>query len=287
MVDWVLERKDQAGEFNATLSNEKGVANFANRQDYDLFNLVHILRQFDLKRAEELLMRRPALRAMIERFPEGRASMGNNFSSSMSSGSGATENGARMQLEGFANSRAEVALAALREDPQKALDAVASIPLPERQAEVLGRVAASLGEEDPEKVRSVLNRATKLLSDVKEPALRTEPWLHMAKAAHGIKDDHAAWDYLERAMDDVVALYRLDTDEKQGNLAIREVWPSTQAGRRVIASATKMYGVDAEPFLVKIADPEIALLARIEMAQILLGRSPSQGGTGFRRSFIK
>ena len=45
-----------------------------------------------------------------------------------------------------------------------------------------------------------------------------------------------------------------------------------------------MFSVDAEPLLVKIADPEIALLARIEMAQILLGLSPSQGGTGFRRS---
>ncbi len=283
MVDWVLERKDKEGEFNATLSSEKGTANFASRQDYDLFNLVHILQPFDPKRAEDLLMRRPALRAMIERFPEGRASMGDSLSSSISSGRGSTDQ-AGLQLEGLANSRAEVALAALREDPQKALDAVASIPLPERQAEVLGQIAASLGERDPEKVRSVLNRATKLLTDVKEPGPRMQPWLNMAKAAHGIKDDKAAWEYLGRAMDDVVALYKLDTDEKEGSEAIREHWPSTQAGRRVVASATAMFSVDAEPLLVKIADPEIALLARIEMAQILLGRSPSQGGTGFRRS---
>ena len=284
MVDWVRERKDIEGEFNATLSNEKGTANFASRQDYDLFNLVHVLRQFDPKRTEDLLMRRPALRAMIERFPEGRASMGNNLSGSMNSGNRSADNQARTQLEGLANNRAEAARAALKEDPQKALDAVASIPLPEMQAEVLGQIAASLGEKDPETVRSVLNRATKLLGDVKEPGPRLQPWLHMAKAAHGIKDDKAAWEYLGRAMDDVVALYKLDTDEREGNQAIREAWPSTQAGRRVVASATAMFSVDAEPLLVRIADPEIALLARIEMAQVLLGRSPSQGGTGFRRS---
>ncbi len=283
MVDWVLERKDKEGEFNATLSSEKGTANFASQQDYDLFNLVHILQQFDPKRAEDMLMRRPALRVMIERFPEGRDSMGNNLSSSTNSGNRSADNQARTQLEGLANSRAEVALAALNEDPQKALDAVASIPLPERQAEVLGQIAASLGEQDPEKVRSVLNRASKLLSDVKEPAPRIQPWLHMAKAAHGIKDDQAAWGYLGRAMDDVVALYKRDTDEKAGNQAIREEWPSTQAGRRVVASATAMFSVDAEPFLVKIADPEIALLARIEMAQILLGLPPTQGSTSFMR----
>ena len=50
-----------------------------------------------------------------------------------------------------------------------------------------------------------------------------------------------------------------------------------QGARRVVTVATKLYSVDAEPLLVKIDDPEIALLARIEMAQLLLGRSPSNG----------
>jgi hypothetical protein len=77
VVDWVLDRPDPKESFHATYSTEKGTASFAGRRDYDLFNLIHILRRFDPKRTDELLLRRPALRVMVERFPEGRASMGN------------------------------------------------------------------------------------------------------------------------------------------------------------------------------------------------------------------
>ena len=234
MVDWVLERKDAPGEFSASLSSAKGTASFVDQKDYDLFNLVHIIRQFDAKRAEELLLLRPALRAMVDQFPEGRGSMGQNLSSWMSGGKQSADQQVRSRMEAISSSRAEAVRAAMKEDPQKALELVSSIPLPEKQAEVLGQIALSLGELDPEKIRSVLSKGSKLLTDVKEAGPRVEPWLNMAAAAHRIKDDQAAWNYLERAMADVIVLYGRDADEKKGNQAIREQWPSTQGSRRVL-----------------------------------------------------
>lgn len=284
MVDWVLERKETGNKFAATISTEKGTATFASERDYDLFDLMHLVRQFDPKRGEELLMMRPALRVMVERFPEGRASMGNNMNTSTSSGNQmSADEQARMQLQALAFTRASAARTAMKEDPQKALDMIPSIPLPEAQAELLGQIASSLGEKDPEKARSVLSRAAKLLTDVKEPRERIQPWLNLAQAAHRINDAKGAWDYLERAMDDAVALYRADTSEKAANMAIREEWPSTQYARRIVTAAAKLYSVDAEPLLVKITDPEIALLVRIEMAQALLGRPASQGSISVSR----
>ena len=56
------------------------------------------------------------------------------------------------------------------------------------------------------------------------------------------------------------------------NRAWREYWPSTQAYRRALIRAAKLLGVDAEPVLQKINDPDQNVLARISLAQALLGR---------------
>jgi acetyl-CoA carboxylase alpha subunit len=95
----------------------------------------------------------------------------------------------------------------MSKDPQQALELVPSIGLPNLQAEVLGEIAGSLGDRDPAQVRSVVNRAEKLLKDVKDnPSARLTPWIRLAEAAHRIQDDTQARDYLERALDDAVEL---------------------------------------------------------------------------------
>jgi hypothetical protein len=79
-------------------------------------------------------------------------------------------------------------------------------------------------------------------------------------------------------MEDAATLYKLDTDKVTPNLAPSEFRPSTQAYRHIVSRATNLFGVNAEPLLMKIRDPDLALLAEIEMASTLLG-TPSNGSS--------
>ena len=105
--------------------------------------------------------------------------------------------------------------------------------------------------------------------------------------AHKIKDDKLSWQAIDRAMADATALYKLDANEDSPNKALREYWPSTQGYRRIVITAVKLFGVDAEPLLLRITDPDLALLARVEMAQALLERPHDSWSTSVSRSSKK
>jgi len=107
------------------------------------------------------------------------------------------------------------------------------------------------------------------------------------QAAWNIKDEKQAWEAIDRGIEDATALYKLDADEDSPNLALREYWPSTQAYRRIVSCATRLFGVDAEPLLLKIRDPDLALLAQIEMASTLLGKPGHHSNTMISRTSRK
>src|SRR6185295_19872697 len=124
---------------------------------------------------------------------------------------------------------------------------------------VLGAVARSVGQKDPETARSVLSQCIAALDDVKDPGERVGTWVEVADAAANIKDEKQAWEAIGHGIEDATAMYKLDADEDSPNLAMREYWPSTQAYRGIISCATELFGVDAEPLLMKIQDPDLAL----------------------------
>ena len=281
LVNAILDRKDENSNMSANYSSAKGTASFSSQKDVDLFNLMHILRTFDPKRADEILETRPDLKAAIAQFPEGTASMQDegkdgkstsNTSMYSYSGQADPQRGARQRLEALARSIASQALAALKEDPDKALSLAKTIPDPSIQADVLGSIANSVGEKDAGAAKGILGQCISILDDIKDPMQRVNTWTRVAEAAHRIKDDKLAWQAIDRAMADATALYKLDADEDAPNKALREYWPSTQSYRRIVITAVKLFGVDAEPLLLRITDPDLALFARVEMAQALLER---------------
>ncbi len=284
-VSWIVSREDKESH-SAQISTPKGSVSFDSRKGVELFNVMHLLSAADPKRAEELLQSRPALRAALERFPEGMHSMTGDkdndslsFNFSSSSGEMDPQERAKRAVAALSESRKQAALQVLEKDAQKALDLVASIPLAGDQAEVLGAAAASVGEKDVPKARLVLNQTAKLLKDVEEPAGSLPAWLNVARAAHRIHDQQRAWDALDHAVTAVLELHKRDTDKEKGNHAASEYWPSTQRGRQIVATAAKLFGVDGEPVCSKFTDQDLALLMRIEFAQILLGREGTEGRT--------
>jgi hypothetical protein len=283
LVNAILDRKDDSF-MSSNIATAKGTVALNSRQDIELFNVMHVLRAFDSKRADELLESRAELWAALERFPMGMESMrsGDQDNISQSTFSGSKDRRdpkaeAQQRLRSLAESRAAETMAVMKEDPQKAVSMVKMIPVPAIQARVLGAIANSVGDNDSSTAKSVIGQCIRILEDLKEPMERVGVWDGVAEAAHRVGDDQGAWEAIEKALEDAAALYKQDTNADDPNQALREYWPSTQSYRRIIYRATAMFGPEAEPLLAKITDPDLALLARIEMAQALLGRPRTQG----------
>ena len=290
LLNGILDRKDDS-VMKSNISTAKGAVSFGSRQNRELFEILHVVRALDPKRADELIESRAELKSAVERFPLGMRSMVSEESSDVSmsvmqgsKGGVEPRDEAREQLNAIARSRVAEAMSVLRQDPQKALSLVRGIPVPAMRAEVLGSVARSVSEKDPSTAKSVLDQTIQILDDIQNPAERVHVWDIVAEAAFRAKEPERAWQAVDRGLADAAALYKKDADAEAPNEAPREYWPSTQSYRRIISRATRLFGTEAEPLLVKITDPDLALLARIEMAQALLGRPYVPGPTNVSRS---
>ena len=89
---------------------------------------------------------------------------------------------------------------------------------------------------------------------------------------------------IERGIADAEALYKSDTNADSPNRAIRDEWPSTQAFRRTLYRAAKLFGPDASSYLVRVQDPDLSVLATIEVARALLNRPGRYGSVSISRS---
>jgi hypothetical protein len=291
----VVSGKDDRPYEPQTLSSAKGTVTFTTREDSELFDVAPMVREIDPKRYEDLIATHSELRSALLLFPGGGPSVASNGSITTytvsSSGGGSDPAAEKRALEAandkakmaaLINTRTESVLAELPKDPDKALDLVAQIPSQPKQAEVLGKIAQSVSENDAAAARRVLSKCISLLEDVKYPEDRVPAWDNVAGAALAIKDDVLVQRAIDRLLADAAELYKDDTNNDRPNRAWRENWPSTQAYRRAVIRAAKLLSVDAEPVLQKITDPDQNVLARITLAQALLerpfGRLDTYGG---------
>jgi hypothetical protein len=292
----VVSGKDDRPYEPQTLSSSKGTVTFTTREDAELFDVAPMVREIDPKRYEDLIATHAELRSALQMYPGGGPSIADQRGITMytvSSGLGKDSDPAaeRKALEAannkaktiaLINTRVEAVMAALAKDPDKALDLVGQIPSPPKQAEALGRIAQSVSEKDVAAARRVISRCISLLEDVKYPEDRVLGWDSVAGAALAVKDEALVLNGIDHMLSDAAELYKEDTNGDRPNRAWRENWPSTQAFRRAIVHAVKLQGVDAEPVLQKITDPDQNVLARITLAQALLerplGRLDTYGG---------
>ena len=288
LVKQILNLKDDDHYTTTTISSAKGGVHFDNVAEAELFKVMALVQRVSPEKAKEILDGHLALRSAMDQFPGGQQSMGQT-GVSMGSGGGKPSSEAQMKakLRALSESRGAAAMAALAESPQKALSLVNDIPLPEVKASTLGAIARSVSDKDPVTATAALTKCIALLDDLKDPSNTTEIWADVASAAHQSGDDKIARMALERSLADAGALFKKDTDEDGPNNALREQWPSTNAYRRTMISAAKVLGVDAEPMLDQIKDPDMRVLAQIELAQALLGRPHNRWSTSVSRSTKK
>jgi hypothetical protein len=260
-----------------TIASAKGAVTFSSRVEADLFEVMPLVSEIDPKRYEDLLAQHTEVRSALGIFPGGGPSVASERGAWAYTVSGDDRKAAealneRQKLSALIENRTMAAIEAAAKDLDKGLDLVPSIPSPPKQAEALGRIAEMTGERDPASAKRVLSKCVSLLDDVKYPDNRVEVWDIVAGAAALVKDEALAQRAIEKLLADAAELYKDDSNGDRPNRAWRENWPSTQAFRRAVIRATKLNGVDAEPLLVKITDPDQHVLARLTMAQALLER---------------
>lgn len=88
---------------------------------------------------------------------------------------------------------------------------------------------------------------------------------------------------LDYLIDEAHSLFREDTSEDDPNLAPRVFWPSTSEYRMAMYFAGKQLGLSGMGKLDRIPDPDIALLASIELAAGALGLPRSHSAVMFQR----
>jgi hypothetical protein len=266
-----------------TIATEKGVITLRSRQDVELFDIMHVLRVFDKKRYEEVLETHPELKAALARFPEGRAGMGQLISltrtydtspepvqSVMKSG----ETGAQLgRVMGEVGKLFQFDLPddVVEKNFMKALELIKTITDPAERVEMLSSIASAAGD-DAAITRPILADCMEILKDIKDPDATVGAWTNIAEVAHQIGDDKLTGEALDHLLDNAAALLKRDMDPDAPNMGLRDQWPSTNAYRRTAISAVKAFGVDAEWISGRIADPDMALYARVEMAQALLDK---------------
>jgi hypothetical protein len=284
-VKQIQALKEDNSVQTTTLSGNKGAVHFDTKADYELFKVFYLINRVDPKRARELLESRPALRSSIEQFPEGPKSI-EVQSMEVNSGNRQPQPGeeASARLHALSESRASAAMAELSKDPAKALSMATTVPSPDTRANLLANIARATADKDPVTAGAALSKCIALLDDIKQPMMRLNAWASVADAAHQLKDPQLAQKALERMLADGAELLRQDMNEDDPNIALRDSWPSTLAYRRSMIAAAKNLGVDAEPLLGQIKDPDIRVLAQVDLAGALLGRPRQSWSVSVNRS---
>jgi hypothetical protein len=168
--------------------------------------------------------------------------------------------------------RSEEVIQMATKEPDKGLEMVRSVGSPAKQAEVLGAIARSVGEKDATKARSVLAKCMAAIDEVKDPGERIAPLDTVAEAAHAIHDDKLVQEALDRALTAAGELWKSESEDYSH--VPQEFWSSMLAYRRIATRAAAILQTDAEHLLVKMGNPSVNLMARIAIAQALLGRGP-------------
>ena len=81
----------------------------------------------------------------------------------------------------------------------------------------------------------------------------------------------------EQAMEHAQQQYQDDAEPEHGNQAPVEFWPSANRFRCILYAAGKRLGEDAGRYLARIDDPNLRLLAQIELAAALAGLPELRG----------
>ena len=157
-------------------------------------------------------------------------------------------------------------------DVQLGVSRAAEVPDPYLRAITLAEIAQLAAGKDPATAKSVIGQAITAMKGIKDPQATAGIWAAVASAATEVKDDEMARDAIDKGLAACAALYKLDANADDPNTAPRENWPSMQHYRNLLYKAAKVNGTETPLLLVKINDPDLQLMGRIEIARSLMGK---------------
>jgi hypothetical protein len=282
VVQEIQNRADDPGTAEAGFSiNEEGTKRANSRKAKELVELFGVVRELDAKLARDLLVKYPELEDAPKAPPEPpeesapAAASGEDdemyamplipFRGTLN----INEMQAEMEKYQKAMAKGDEATKLLKDKPDQAMAMAAELPARLR-ASLLATWADRASREKLELGERLLSQCTALLADLPDATDRALPWVTIASAAHRLKNEKLAMEALQHAFDDLVAIYAQDNDTDMPNVALTENWPSIQGCRVITWVATKTFGLGAESLLGGIHNPDLALLAHVEMARALL-----------------
>jgi len=281
VVDGIVARADDPGNNEAGFSaNEEGVKRANSKKAKELVELIHVVKELDPKRAKELLVKYPEIadapppkETKADENPKHKRDEDeSDFAMPLIPIHGSMDISA-MQAEidnmKKIETKADEAKGLLEKEPAKAIALIEEVP-PRFRASLLAMAAAKASEKNPALGENLVEKCATLLADLKDPGDRVLPWAKISEAAHRLNNDKLALEALQHALSDVAEVYASDTDAKEPNVALPEYWPSIVGCRLVMWSASKSLGSKAESLLPGISAPDLALLARVELARALL-----------------
>lgn len=277
----VLDGKGLPEPHSQTMVAPSGTVTLTDPKDVEIFNALDLIADVDPAWAKEIA-RRPGLQAVLERYPRGKASIEVGQGETVTTrgtirpGQSKAEIEQRAQVLAFETQKMTEAMRYINKDPVKTLEAAAQLPSPQLQARVIEMVAMMAGSKDPAEARSLLGKCVETLEAIKSPDWRANGWGAVAVSAAKIQDTDLALKALEKGVGDARAVYKQEANPDDPNPYTKAVWTSTQLFKLLFHRAARSLGLAAEPLLEKVPDPEIQIIARVEMAAAWSG-TPSTG----------
>jgi hypothetical protein len=301
-MDELLERAKEADEkgqsFRMTAATKRGTLEVTSRYEFQLFEMLPVLKQLDPSRAESLLRENPALQAKLEKYPagllsilpndmplEGEKTVGTLWVST-SHGANTAET-AREQARAIIAHQQGQAVDLATKDPKSALNAVLALPLwgvegPGKEsprASALLDITSYKAIADAGLVSKALTEALKI-ADEMEPLYAGRIVANSAELAASYKDTDTVQLAINKGIKIAEKLYARDSDASDPNVAMKAQWPSMGLWRR-LAEVEARFAPDACAELINsVPDAEIRALQRVACASALLGI-----GTGYVEAY--
>jgi hypothetical protein len=280
-IDEILSQAKKSDDKSAiTLSGAGGTASFGSNYEFQLFSLLPLLEQLDESRAKSLLEENQALKAQLDKLPNGLQSIDPSLTDvpskngGMSSSVGGSSQGAEYVGYELARKAEEIADGS-EKSPEQAVAQAASLPVKVGDRRVFPRLLALQGiarrnvKKNPLVANQALDELVKALPDV--PLWVQSDYLSSAARLYlQMEEQESVEKIVAQGFKLADKLLEKDTNADDPNKALKAWWPSVDTYRRFIEIQTKISWRSAVKMLAEIKDPEIRTMQSIMLSRAML-----------------
>jgi len=267
-----------------TFTTNAGNVSLDDPWDVVYFKLADLVAPYDADWIKRVSLGRNGLQAALERWPGGLKQLedapGDATMATMEwTGGPLTEEQQRhareVAQEGVLFREVMISL---RKDPAQALEIQKKIPAARLRGRCVRLVIGTARGKEEDEARRLLGKCEGAITGIPDVSVRPALWVAIAEAAHEkLKDDEYAMRMFDKAISDARAAWKKENDADSGNAAPRGTWASTMAFREIFRGLAKLQGDGAEGMLEKVPEAELNVVARLEIAGVLLGAQPVEG----------